>query len=161
MVYVSLILVLEERIRALWLLPGVHGTDFLWALHNELFNCSKNSSHNQATLLKTNFNSILPFGFSLPKWREPGQLSRYSDWLRAGRPGGVAVKSPGRVKKFSLLHTVQTGSGVHPTSYKIGTGGSYLGVKRQGREADHSPPTSAEVKKMWNYTSPPLYVFMA
>jgi hypothetical protein len=28
------------------------------------------------------------------------------------------------------------------------------GVKRQGREADHSPPTSAEVKKMWIYTSP-------
>jgi hypothetical protein len=27
------------------------------------------------------------------------------------------------------------------------------GVKQQGREADHSPPTSAEVKKMWIYTS--------
>jgi hypothetical protein len=26
-------------------------------------------------------------------------------------------------------------------------------VKRSGREADHSPPTSAEVKKMWVYTS--------
>jgi hypothetical protein len=30
-----------------------------------------------------------------------------------------------------------------------------------GREADHSPPTSAEVKKMWIYTSTPLYVFTA
>jgi hypothetical protein len=40
-----------------------------------------------------------------------------------------------------------------PTSYKIGTGGSFPGVKRQGREADHSPPTKAEVKKMWIYTS--------
>jgi hypothetical protein len=29
---------------------------------------------------------------------------------------------------------------------------------RQGRETDHSPPTSAEVKKMWIYTSTPLYV---
>jgi hypothetical protein len=28
----------------------------------------------------------------------------------------------------------------------MGTGGSYLGVKRLGREADHSPPSSAEVK---------------
>jgi hypothetical protein len=27
------------------------------------------------------------------------------------------------------------------------------GAKRPGREADHSPPTSAEVKKMWIYTS--------
>jgi hypothetical protein len=33
------------------------------------------------------------------------------------------------------------------------------GVERQGHEADHSPPTSAEVKKMWIYTSTPLYVF--
>jgi hypothetical protein len=36
-------------------------------------------------------------------------------------------------KKFSLLHIVQTGAGVHPTSYKMGTGGSFPGVKRQGR----------------------------
>jgi hypothetical protein len=34
------------------------------------------------------------------------------------------------------------------------------GVKRPGREADHSPPTSAEVKKMWIYASTPPYVFM-
>jgi hypothetical protein len=59
-----------------------------------------------------------------------------------------------------ILHIVQTGSGVHPTSYKMGIGGSFLGVKQQGREADHSPPTSAEVKKMWIYTSTPTYVFM-
>jgi hypothetical protein len=35
------------------------------------------------------------------------------------------------------------------------------GVKRPGREADHSPPTSAEVKKMWIDTSTSPYVFMA
>jgi hypothetical protein len=64
-------------------------------------------------------------------------------------------------QKFSLLHIVQTDSGVHPTSYKMGTGGSFPGVKRQGREAYHSPPTSAEVKKMWIYTSTLPYVFMA
>jgi hypothetical protein len=28
-----------------------------------------------------------------------------------------------------------------------------LGVKRPGREADHSPPSSAEVKNVWRYTS--------
>jgi hypothetical protein len=54
---------------------------------------------------------------------------------------------------------VETGSGVHPTSYKMGTVGSFPGVKRQGREADHSPPTNAEVKKMWIYTSTPPYIF--
>jgi hypothetical protein len=34
-------------------------------------------------------------------------------------------------------------------------------VKRQGREADHSPPASAEVKEMWIYTSTAPYAFMA
>jgi hypothetical protein len=36
-----------------------------------------------------------------------------------------------------------------------------LGLKRQGREANHSPLTSAEVKITWIYTSTPPYVFMA
>jgi hypothetical protein len=35
-----------------------------------------------------------------------------------------------------------------------------LGVKRLGREADHSPPPSAEVKNAWSYTSTSQYVFM-
>jgi hypothetical protein len=37
----------------------------------------------------------------------------------------------------------------------------YLGLKRTGREAHHSTPTSAEDKKTWIYTSTPQYVFMA
>jgi hypothetical protein len=36
-----------------------------------------------------------------------------------------------------------------------------LGVKRAGREADHLPPSSAEVKNAWIYTSTPQYAFMA
>jgi hypothetical protein len=36
-----------------------------------------------------------------------------------------------------------------------------LGVKRPGREADHSPLSDAEVKNAWSYTSTPQYVFMA
>jgi hypothetical protein len=36
-----------------------------------------------------------------------------------------------------------------------------LGVKRPGREADHSTPSSAEVKNAWSYTSTPPYVFVA
>jgi hypothetical protein len=30
-----------------------------------------------------------------------------------------------------------------------------VGVKRPGREADHSPPSSAEVKNAWSYTCTP------
>jgi hypothetical protein len=40
-------------------------------------------------------------------------------------------------------------------------GALFPGVKRQEREADHSSPTSAEVKKIWIYTSTPPYAFMA
>jgi hypothetical protein len=60
-----------------------------------------------------------------------------------------------------LLHVVQTGTGVHPTSYRTGTRGFSPGIKRLEREADHSPPARAEVKKMWIYTSSPPYAFMA
>jgi hypothetical protein len=45
--------------------------------------------------------------------------------------------------------------GVHTTSR-----GFSLGVKRQGREAEHSPRTIAEVKKTWIYTSTPPYALM-
>jgi hypothetical protein len=47
----------------------------------------------------------------------------------------------------TFRHSVQTGSGAHPTSYPMGTGAISLGIKRPGREADHSPPSSAEVKE--------------
>jgi hypothetical protein len=63
-------------------------------------------------------------------------------------------------RECSLLYIVQTASGVHQTSYAIGTKGPFPGVKRQGHEADYSPPTSAEVKKTI-YTSTPPYAFMA
>jgi hypothetical protein len=43
---------------------------------------------------------------------------------------------------------MQTGSGAHPDSYTMGTGGSIPGGKaRPGRDADYSPPSSAEVRK--------------
>jgi hypothetical protein len=59
---------------------------------------------------------------------------------------------------FSILSRPALGSTRPPIKWVPGL---FPGVKRQGREADHSPPTSAEVKKMWIYTSTPLYVFMA
>jgi hypothetical protein len=36
------------------------------------------------------------------------------------------------VQEFSLLQIVQTGSEVHPTSYPMGTGGSFAGGKVAG-----------------------------
>jgi hypothetical protein len=41
---------------------------------------------------------------------------------------------------------VQTGSGAHPAPCTMGTGGSFPGGKaRPEGDADHSPPSSAEV----------------
>jgi hypothetical protein len=56
---------------------------------------------------------------------------------------------------FSLRHRVQTGSEAHPASYPVGNRVSFLAVKRLGREANHSPPSSAGVKNAWSYTSTP------
>jgi hypothetical protein len=56
---------------------------------------------------------------------------------------------------FLFHHRIQPGSGVHPASYPMGTRDSFLGLKGSGREADHSPPFSVEVKNAWSYTSTP------
>jgi len=62
---------------------------------------------------------------------------------------------------FVCLFSVQTGSGAHPASNQWIPGALSPGVKRPGREADHSPSSSAEMKNAWRYTSTPQYVFMA
>jgi hypothetical protein len=74
---------------------------------------------------------------------------------------GVGVPSPGRVKNF--LFSTWSKPALGPTQPPIQwvPGALSPGVKRQGREADHSPPASAEVKKTWIYTSTPPYAFMA
>jgi hypothetical protein len=47
---------------------------------------------------------------------------------------------------FSSSLCVQTGSGAHPASCTMGTGGPFPGDKsRPRRDADHSPPPNAEV----------------
>jgi hypothetical protein len=60
---------------------------------------------------------------------------------------GSRVRFPAGAGNFSLHHRVQNGSGAHPATYIMGTRGSFPGVKRPGGDADHSPPSSAEVKK--------------
>jgi hypothetical protein len=54
---------------------------------------------------------------------------------------------PAGAGNFSLHNRVQNDSGAHPASYPVVTRGSFPGLKRPGPEADHSPPSSAEVKE--------------
>jgi hypothetical protein len=70
------------------------------------------------------------------------------------------VRFPAGAGNFSLHDRVQNGSGAHPALYSVGTGSSFHEVKRRVRQVDHSPPSSAEVKHAWSYTSAPPYVFM-
>jgi hypothetical protein len=62
----------------------------------------------------------------------------------------IEVRSPPGAEEFSSSPCVQIGSGAHPASYPVGTWGPFPGGKvRPGRDADHSPPSSAEVKYEW------------
>jgi hypothetical protein len=65
----------------------------------------------------------------------------------------IGSSIPAGTGNFSLHHRVQTCSGAHPASYSMGTGGSFSEGKLPGLETDHSPPSSAEVKNAWSYTS--------
>jgi hypothetical protein len=69
---------------------------------------------------------------------------------------------PTEAEDVSSCLCVQTASGANPTSCTVGTGGSFPGVKaRPGRDADHSPPSSAEVKKEQElYLLSPKYACM-
>jgi hypothetical protein len=54
---------------------------------------------------------------------------------------------PTEAEDFSSSLCVQTGSGAHPASCTVGTRGPFPAGKSQpGHDADHSPPSSAEVK---------------
>jgi hypothetical protein len=71
---------------------------------------------------------------------------------------GVGVRVPVRPRIFSSPRRPDWLWG--PPNL-LSTGALSPGVKRLGREADHSPPTNTEVKKMWIYTTTPAYAFMA
>jgi hypothetical protein len=59
----------------------------------------------------------------------------------------IEVRSPTGTKDFSSSRCVKTSSEVHPSSCPVGTGGPFPRGKAQpGRDADISPPSSAEVK---------------
>jgi hypothetical protein len=74
---------------------------------------------------------------------------------------GYRVQFSATVGNFSLHHRVRKDSGAHPASYPTATRCSFLRNKRLGREADHSPPSSAEVKECMELYLHPQYAFMA
>jgi hypothetical protein len=58
----------------------------------------------------------------------------------------IGFRFPAEAKDFTSNLRVHTSSGAHQASCSVGSGGPFPGAKaRPGRDADHSPPSSAEV----------------
>jgi hypothetical protein len=77
-------------------------------------------------------------------------MSRVAQWVKCLATGwtiqAIGVRSPFRWKDFFCSLCAQTGSAAHPASCPMGTGGPFPRARaRPGSDADHSPPSSAEV----------------
>jgi hypothetical protein len=98
-------------------------------------------------------NEVAGYG---PDYRYSVPIRRCNFFLW-GLPGldgwGLGVLAPTRTRNVSPLLSGQTVLGSHQPPVQW-----IPRVKRPGREADHSHPTSAEVKNTWIFTSTPLYV---
>jgi hypothetical protein len=84
----------------------------------------------------------LEFTKLLKENRSRGQISRYNDWLQAGRPKGRSA-SHGSVKNCLFFTSSRPDLGP-PSLLSNG----YRRVQLPEREHD-SPPTNVEVKKTW------------
>ena len=74
---------------------------------------------------------------------------------------GYSLEDPGlksRLRQQNLLFSETSRPAVGPV---LGTPGSFPGVKRPGREVDHSSLSSAKDKNEWSHTSTPVYTLMS
>jgi hypothetical protein len=78
----------------------------------------------------------------VPRGQRDGSLLSYSHLSFLDR------SSPSRVKNFRLSISSSPALGPTQPPIKVVTAALSPEVKRQGREADHSLPSIAEVKKM-------------
>jgi hypothetical protein len=99
------------------------------------------------------------------------EVHSLSDWSRSSaalwnRDGSVGIAlgygwtigvlgfdSRRRLGIFLFTTASRTALGPTQPPIQLVPGALSLGVKRPGREADHSPPSSAEIKNAWSYTS--------
>jgi hypothetical protein len=100
------------------------------------------------------------YGLHPPKYSNKKKSSRYRYWLRVGRPR-VRSSSRGNLKNFLFSTSSRPALGSTQPPIQLVPGALSLGVKRSGRETDHSPPANVEFEKMWIYTSTVPYAFMA
>jgi hypothetical protein len=63
---------------------------------------------------------------------------------------GIGVRFPAGATDFYLLRGVKIGIGAHLVSYTVSTEDCFLGVKAEGIESDHSPPSSDEERMVFS-----------
>jgi hypothetical protein len=92
--------------------------------------------------------------------QEPGYLSLYSDCLRTGWPGNCD-SIPGRWKRF--LSSPQVPDQFCGLSMLRSNGQTTIfpRLRRHGREADHSVPSTVDVKNAFSSTFTPTHVYTA
>jgi hypothetical protein len=91
---------------------------------------------------------------------ETGYRSLHRESLQAGRSKYLSLSSS-RVMNLYYLVSSRPVLGSTQLRIQLVPGNFTLGMKRQGREAEHSSTTSSDVKKMWVHTSIYPYVFIA
>jgi hypothetical protein len=100
---------------------------------------SHSEARSASQKLRVNFYVTRSF---IVSWDSSVSIVSATGWTT----GRSRFDSRQRIKDFSCSLCVQSGCGAHPASCTMGTGGPFPGDKaRPGRDADHSPPSSAEV----------------
>jgi hypothetical protein len=94
------------------------------------------------------------FPLSCIAWRRNSVVDIATGYGLDGQGVGVRVPEGSRIFSSPALRPTQPPIQWVPEALSPG-------VKRAGRGADNSPPTSTQVKKMWIYTYAPPYAFMA
>jgi hypothetical protein len=91
----------------------------------------------------------------------PGTLLSENKWvLYRLNVRSIVVRFPAEAIDFYPLQGQQVGSEADPASCWVGTGAAYRGINRSGRDVDHSPQSSPELKNEWSCGSAAAYAIM-
>jgi hypothetical protein len=90
--------------------------------------------------------------------RETNRVHRVSSYGVDNR--GIEVRFPARSRIYSLFHSINTSSEVHPASYPVGTGCYFSGVKAAGAWIRLLISNRCRGEQ-YSYTSTPTPVFLA
>jgi hypothetical protein len=80
----------------------------------------------------------------------PAECNRFVDWGKAGR-FGVRIHAEAPFVPSKYPHKLCAPPSPLFSRYRF----PFAGVRLPGYEGNHSPPSSAEVKNVWSYTSTP------